>query len=487
MPKTFLLTAIGTRGDVQPLVIIGKRLMQDGHLVRIGVDPAFRDSVEQQGCVFFPVAGFDPEKLMGSPITLLNVHTQAYKHFQSFREVCDNTYLACTTPWKDGTPFNVDVIISSDHHIAVLPLAEKFGAALMFYDTYPKTPTVEFRAPFGFVLEGKDSRDTPRLNLLTYWAYDLFQQSGLGHIVKDFRLKLGMTESLGGRYRHVQDLLVSFKVPVLGIWSPNVVPKPLDWHENVVVCGSVDRTGGLPDLPAELLKYISEGEAPIFFGFGPGSMAHKATLTRAWLAAVAAVRELKCRAVFHVSNADLPIVESCVPEGAFLLNQPVPHSKLFQLCSIVVHHGGPGTLDAALRAGKPNVIVSFVLDHPFWGHRLSNLNVGEHVRASEATAQKLVDSIRRVQQPDVLRSCAELQDKMLKEEHGTDVVVREIYRRLPEGKIDYQALAKHLPPLDPVTQLFLFIVGVAGFFMAFFGALSGSVRSLHVTKDYKRF
>mmetsp|Transcript_51670 Transcript_51670/g.143078 ORF Transcript_51670/g.143078 Transcript_51670/m.143078 type:complete len:122 (-) Transcript_51670:481-846(-) len=46
--RQFLLLAIGTRGDAQPLVIIGKRLMQDGHVVRIGVHRKHRESVEAQ-------------------------------------------------------------------------------------------------------------------------------------------------------------------------------------------------------------------------------------------------------------------------------------------------------------------------------------------------------------------------------------------------------------------------------------------------------
>lgn len=38
--KQFLLTAIGTRGDAQPLVVIAKRLMKDGHVVRVAVHRA---------------------------------------------------------------------------------------------------------------------------------------------------------------------------------------------------------------------------------------------------------------------------------------------------------------------------------------------------------------------------------------------------------------------------------------------------------------
>ena len=36
----------------------------------------------------------------------------------------------------------------------------------------------------------------------------------------------------------------------------------------MIVCGNVDRTGGLPALPNDLLEFIRGGEPPVFFGFG---------------------------------------------------------------------------------------------------------------------------------------------------------------------------------------------------------------------------
>ena len=48
-PRNFLLTAIGTRGDVQPIIVIGQRLQQDGHNVRVAVDPFFKDAVKGAG------------------------------------------------------------------------------------------------------------------------------------------------------------------------------------------------------------------------------------------------------------------------------------------------------------------------------------------------------------------------------------------------------------------------------------------------------
>ena len=53
----------------------------------------------------------------------------------------------------------------------------------------------------------------------------------------------------------------------------------------------------------------------------------------------------------------------------------MPRERSLQHCLVHPCFAGPGTLHAALRVGKPNCIVSFVCDNPFWGDRLQNMLV----------------------------------------------------------------------------------------------------------------
>jgi sterol 3beta-glucosyltransferase len=166
-PKKILLTAIGTRGDAQPLVIIAKRLMQDGHICRVAIHEKHRASVEKQGCLFFPVEGFDPDILMANQMgdrPGLNALGLRKMYQEWYKLVCASTWRAATEPFDDGSEFRAEVIISSHQQQSALSIAEKLGAALFFFNTYPMTPTVEFRHPFGTFLEGKDSRNTPLIN-----------------------------------------------------------------------------------------------------------------------------------------------------------------------------------------------------------------------------------------------------------------------------------------------------------------------------------
>ena len=43
--------------------------------------------------------------------------------------------------------------------------------------------------------------------------------------------------------------------------------------------------------------------------------------------------------------------------------------------AVVVHHGGAGTLAAALRVGVPSIVIPFVADQPFWAQQDYKLGV----------------------------------------------------------------------------------------------------------------
>jgi sterol 3beta-glucosyltransferase len=49
---------------------------------------------------------------------------------------------------------------------------------------------------------------------------------------------------------------------------------------------------------------------------------------------------------------------------------------LFTRAKGVVHHGGVGTMAAALMAGVPQQIIPFSVDQPFWADRLYKLGYG---------------------------------------------------------------------------------------------------------------
>ncbi|KAG7453099.1 uncharacterized protein BT62DRAFT_1070779, partial [Guyanagaster necrorhizus] len=62
-PKmNILIMIVGSRGDVQPYVALGKRLRSDGHRVRIATHETFRTFVTKEELEFFDIGG-NPQDL----------------------------------------------------------------------------------------------------------------------------------------------------------------------------------------------------------------------------------------------------------------------------------------------------------------------------------------------------------------------------------------------------------------------------------------
>lgn len=54
---------VGSRGDVQPFVALGKELKKSGHRIRLATHETFKSFVQSAGLEFYPLGG-DPAELM---------------------------------------------------------------------------------------------------------------------------------------------------------------------------------------------------------------------------------------------------------------------------------------------------------------------------------------------------------------------------------------------------------------------------------------
>jgi sterol 3beta-glucosyltransferase len=93
---------------------------------------------------------------------------------------------------------------------------------------------------------------------------------------------------------------------------------------------------------------------------------------------------------------------------------PVPHDWLFPRVAAAVHHGGAGTVAAALRAGVPSVLVPFMADQPFWARRVFARGAAPApIPRQRLTAERLAAAVRSaVTDPETRRRAAELGAKV---------------------------------------------------------------------------
>lgn len=85
----------------------------------------------------------------------------------------------------------------------------------------------------------------------------------------------------------------------------------------------------------------------------------------------AALDELKLPGIFH----NIPCDHNSNP-NILVLEGFVDLAWLFPRCSVVLHHGGAGTVTQAIISRMPQVICPVEFDQPFWATRIEHLGLG---------------------------------------------------------------------------------------------------------------
>jgi sterol 3beta-glucosyltransferase len=194
-------------------------------------------------------------------------------------------------------------------------------------------------------------------------------------------------------------------------YSPIVVPNPDDWPPTARAVGYwlPDPVAGWDD-PA-LAAFIDGGTPPVYIGFGSNVDDDPVALGRL---VSDAVHQAGVRAVVQAGQG---LIESESSDGIYVTG-PLPHSWLFPKMACVVHHGGSGTTGEAIRARRPQVIVPFTTDQPFWATRMRHLGVSpEPFSRKRLTVEHLAESIvRATTDPSITRAATEVGDRVLAED-----------------------------------------------------------------------
>ncbi|HBJ94291.1 MAG TPA: hypothetical protein DDZ43_15535 [Hyphomonadaceae bacterium] len=143
--------------------------------------------------------------------------------------------------------------------------------------------------------------------------------------------------------------------------SPFLIPDaPSDWQPYGVLkpYPSLVR-GESAVLPPGVEAFLQAGEPPVFIGLGSMDVEAYASDLRVILDTITGRGR---RAILSAGLAKK--LDGPVGDQHFIVGQ-VPHDLIFPRCSAILHHGGAGTLDTALRAGVPQIVMPRHLDQ-FW-------------------------------------------------------------------------------------------------------------------------
>lgn len=427
-PLQIVMLIVGTRGDVQPFVAIGRRLQEYGHRVRLATHANFKDFVLSTGLEFFPLGG-DAKVLADYMVKnkgfLPSGPSEIHAQRNHLKDIIFSLLPACQDDDPESKiPFKADAIIANPPAYGHTQVAEALKLPLHVFFTMPWTPTSDFPHPLAHVKHQMGYR-------LSYNIVDTLIWLGIRDIIKSFRkkkLKLRRISYLSGHYNSLPE------VPYGYIWSPHLIPKPKDWGSKIDVVGFcfLDLASNYQP-PSSLVQWIEAGERPIYVGFGSLPVEQPQEMTRI---IVEALEITGRRGIINKGWGGLGSLAE--PKEFVYVLDNCPHDWLFPRCMAVVHHGGAGTTAAGLKAACPTTIVPIFGDQQFWGERVHARGLGPPpIPVAEFSLEKLIDAINFMLDPKVKERALEL-SKAIEIEDGVGGAVNAFHKHFHQNR----ALAK---------------------------------------------
>jgi rhamnosyltransferase subunit B len=416
--RRILLLPIGSSGDVNPFLWIGRTLRERGYEVSVVANPVFGDSIRGLGLGFVPFGDeaeyyallnhpdvWHPQK--GPPIVL-----------RYAGEITSRYYEMLMRELADGPP------------PLVLAPATAFGARLAREKLGFPLITVNLQ-PCILLSAG----DTPIIGRHLAWMRGLpiFAKRLLFELIR-IRVGLEMTPGvrLACRSAGVAAPRNAFRdwwqSPDGGLclWPEWFGPPQPEWGPGTTCTGfPLYDLADQITLPDELEAFLAEGSPPVLFTPGT-AMSQGADFFRT---ALAACQRAGLRAIFATK---FPESLPSLPDGFFHVRY-VPFSTLLPRCAAIVHHGGVGTTSQALAAGIPQIIRPFSHDQPDNAARVRRLGVGATLWPNEFTEDRLARALGSL-----------LGDASLTTRAG------DLARRLHSGSATDRLFAALSPHLDPV-------------------------------------
>ena len=420
------MIAIGSTGDVRPYMLLGRELHARGHEVTIASFEPFERMITEAGLRFFKISG-DVVDMMSN---IMRPGGNGVRVISSLEKTIRDVAPVLLRDLMRSCE-GADALICTFFGSMYYSIAEKYRIPCIQTHYFPMDNNRAMpisSAPFQHL--------GPLWNSASYKIGYLLIGALEKRYLTDWRRENGMAP----RKLHTRPDYISggHRVPVIYAVSPQVMPRPDQWDEQIHMSGFwYDDTPCAWQPPQELRAFMEAGEPPIYVGFGSmvsGDMNHL------FARVLRALRAARVRAVISTGWGGESL-RGKSGNRIYFADDYVPHDWLFPRVKAVVHHGGAGTTASGLRAGKPTLVVPFGGDQPFWGARVHALGCGPRpIRREALTVNKLTRGILDLVTRDDYRVSAEALAESLRGEKGVrnaaDVIEREIAAWREEGSAD---------------------------------------------------
>jgi sterol 3beta-glucosyltransferase len=342
--KILLITA-GSRGDFEPFFAFAQRAHDLGHEVFLSVTEEFQPRLAN--------VDFNVLKLPGSIQYFVKKNGVSIikNSFDFLPNVRPFVVKLLDTAAEQILEIKPDFVL---YHPTVLtaPIAARsVGALSGLVEIIPiLTPTKEFASA------GLWTSNLGFLNKLTYKGVVLAEKL---FFLETFKLS---------RKLKVRNAKHDFS---FSLTSPALLDRPKDWPLNTHLVGPWFKKDN-ESLSQNVVDFVNR-KPTVYAGFGSMKKGNPEKIASE---IIKGCKALNMQVIISSGWGGLAVGPQFKNDPEVLFLDSVSHSNLFPLVKVVLHHGGIGTTHAALRAGTPSVIVPFIVDQPWWAHKLYKQNLG---------------------------------------------------------------------------------------------------------------
>ena len=375
-----LLSTIGSRGDVQPLVALALELTALGQETRLCVPPDFQAWIAGLGLAVTPI-GPELRAMMATKPAAPAAGPMTPERRRELAEASVAAQFQAVAAAAEGCDL---IVATTALQIAARSVAEVRGIPYVFTAYCPTVLPSPLHAPPPLpAMPGEPA--APPADNREAWDRDGARFSAVfGSALNAHRAALGLAPVDDVRGHVFTDRPWLAADPVLAPW-----PDPAD--DTIFQPGAWLLRDERP-LSGDIEAFLSDGPPPVYFGFG--SMRAAPDLGRVM---IKAARALGRRAIVSRGWADLDIDG----QADCLAIDEVNQQALFPRVAAVVHHGGAGTTTAAALGGTPQVVVPQIYDQHYFARRVHDLGLGLAHAAGTPSTASLATALEGALRPEI--------------------------------------------------------------------------------------
>ena len=401
----------GTAGDFFPFLALANGLTKAGHQVTLAYT-----SIDGTDYTNHPLAAeIELVKADGSRDVPKGLNPYAIKakpgSFKEYSKLLQTFFDPLTEAMFDASEKlcrENDFVIGHAVCHTLLTASEKFNCPRVSLVLTPIVVRSKYTSPIGIDLG-------PLLNSFLWSVGGAVATARWFSAGKKLRKQQGLPS-----VKSLQKQLFTSDILTIVAASPVLTSKPKDWSANTHLTGFLN----LPiessnwEMPEDLKAFLNNGEPPVYMTFGSCMQFDTEESTKILIDAA------KRSGKRFIIQSDWKKIASPSDSNIYCIGK-TPHSEVFPKCSLIVHHGGAGTTQASILAGKPSVVVAHGFDQMYWGQQLNQTGIGGKVLERRSlTASGLASEIESMLLSEAKSKKASELGQRMKNENGVENAVK---------------------------------------------------------------